>query len=286
MKILDGRKLSQEILEELTAKIAKYNQQAIPPKLAMIIVGSNPASLSYVKQKQISAKKVGLQTQVFHLAEDVTHLEIIQVIEKLNADTSIHGILLQLPLPDTQHTQEVIDAISPQKDVDGFQPFNIGHVFTDRCFEELAPCTPKGVILLLEHYNIPIQGKHAVIVGHSNIVGKPLAVMLLNRNATITVCHVHTPDLQSLTKTADILISAVGKPNLITKDMVKKGACVVDVGFFKDANGIQGDVDFANVQQVADYISPVPGGAGPMTVACLVTNTIIAYEKQMADLVQ
>lgn len=279
MKILDGLSLSIQILNDLKGKLDIYNQNPIPPKLVMVLVGDNPASISYIKQKQKSSQKVGLLTDVLNLSPSLSTQEIIHEIQKLNHDPSVHGILVQLPLP-VEHPELIIDTIDPAKDVDGFHPFNVGHVFTDKDLEEMAPCTPKGVIKMLEHYQIPIAGKHVTVVGHSNIVGKPLAVMLLNRDATITVCNKFTQDLKAETLKADILISATGVPNLIKKDMVKNQAVIIDVGFYKDENGIKGDVDFDNVKDLVSYISKVPGGAGPMTVACLIENTIIAYEKQ------
>ncbi|MBI96073.1 bifunctional methylenetetrahydrofolate dehydrogenase/methenyltetrahydrofolate cyclohydrolase [bacterium] len=282
MKILDGRSLSKQILDDLKSKIDSYNQNTIPPKLVMVMVGDNPASISYIKQKQKSAAKVGLLTEVLNLSQDLSTAQIVNEVEKLNYDNTVHGILVQLPLP-VENPEKIIDAIDPDKDVDGFHPFNVGHVFTNKDLEEMAPCTPKGVIKMLEHYQIPIKGKHVTVVGHSNIVGKPLAVMLLNRDATITVCNVYTSDLKAETLKADILISATGVPNLIKKDMVKDQAVIIDVGFYKDENGIKGDIDFENVKDKVSYISKVPGGAGPMTVACLIENTIIAYEKQISN---
>ena len=252
----------------------------IHPKIAVVLVGKDPASLSYIKQKQKACNATNIEWVQFDLEESVTTEELIEKINELNEDESIHGILVQLPLPKHVFAPDVIKAIKPAKDVDGFTAYNIGKMFLSTDFEDLAPCTPLGVIKMLEYYDIEIEGKEAVVVGHSNIVGKPLSTMLLNRNATVTTCHIHTKDLASHTKRADILCVGVGKAKLITADMVKDGAVVVDIGVNRMENGkLCGDTDFEEISKKASYITPVPGGAGPMTVACLMLNVVIAAKR-------
>ena len=252
----------------------------ILPKLAVILVGRNPASLSYIKQKQKACNTTGIEWVQFDYDEDITTEELIAKIHELNDDDSIHGILAQLPLPGHIYAPEVIKAIDPKKDVDGFTAYNLGKMFLGTEFEHLAPCTPLGVIRMLEYYDINVEGKEVVVVGHSNIVGKPLATMLLNRNATVTVCHIFTKDLAFHTRRADILCVGVGKVNLITEDMVKDGAVVVDIGINRlDDGKLVGDCDFENLSKKVSYITPVPGGAGPMTVVCLMENTVKAAKR-------
>ena len=280
MTILDGRKVSKEILLKLASEVNRMHLDHISPKLAVIMVGRNPASLSYIKQKQLACNETGIAWEQYDYEEDVTTDELIEKIKELNEDSRTHGILVQLPLPKHIYTPNVIKAIEPKKDVDGFTAYNLGKMFLSPDFEDLAPCTPLGVIRILEYYEIPIEGKEVVVVGHSNIVGKPLAAMLLNRNATVTVCHVFTKDLAEHTRKADILCVAVGKPNLITKEMVKEGACVIDIGINRLENGkIRGDIDFDNIAKIAGFVTPVPGGIGPMTVACLMENTVRAAKR-------
>lgn len=280
MELLDGRKVSKEILLQLKNDVARLHIDHIHPKLVVILVGKDPASLSYIRQKQKACDMTGIEWEQFDYEESVTTEELIEKIHELNEDENVHGILVQLPLPENVYAPDVIRAIEPKKDVDGFTAYNLGKMFISPDFEHLAPCTPLGVIRLFEHYKIDVKGKDVVIVGHSNIVGKPLATMLLNRDATVTVCHVHTKDLASHTRQADILCVAVGKPGLITEDMVKDGAIVVDIGVNRlDDGRLTGDVDFENVSKKASYITPVPGGAGPMTVACLMENTVTAAKR-------
>lgn len=280
MEILDGRKVSKEILLELKSEVDMLTKAHADPKLAVILVGRNPASLSYIKQKQKACALVGIEWEQFDYDEDITTQQLIDKVHELNNDETIHGILVQLPLPKHVYAPDVIKAIDPKKDVDGFTAYNLGKMFLSTEFEDLASCTPLGVIRMLERYDIDVQGKEVVMVGHSNIVGKPLATMLLNRNATVTVCHVHTKDLASHTKRADILCVAVGKPNLITADMVKDGVVVIDIGINRLESGkLVGDCDFDEVSKKASYITPVPGGAGPMTVACLMENVVKAAKK-------
>jgi methylenetetrahydrofolate dehydrogenase (NADP+) / methenyltetrahydrofolate cyclohydrolase len=244
-------------------------------------VGDDPASLTYVRNKKRACETAGIIYGELKFPTTVTQDELLKAIDGLNKDDSVNGFIVQMPLPSHIYVPEVIRAIDPKKDVDGFQAYNIGKMFLSPEFEDLPPATPLGIVKLLDHYNIPIQGQEVVVVGHSNIVGKPISVMMLNRNATVTTCHIHTKNLAEHTKRADILIVAVGKPNLITADMVKDGVVVVDVGMNKKADGkLCGDVDFEGVSKKASYITPVPGGVGPMTVAALILNTIRATERQ------
>ena len=274
--ILDGKKLRDKILENLKLKLEKYKKK---PNLTVILIGNDEASRIYVKNKQITAEKIGINSTVIRYPETITENELTEEIHTLNMDENVHAILVQLPLPKHISKEKIIGMISPQKDVDGFTPYNFGKLFSgEKPF--VYPCTPKGILLLLDEYNIKLDGKHAVIVGRSNIVGKPLMQMLLNRNATVTICHSHTKKLSEITKTADILISAAGE-NIIKEKMIKPGCVVVDVGIFKDSTGrTRGDVDFENVTKIASYISPVPGGVGPMTIASLMLNTVELFEKK------
>lgn len=280
MVLMDGRKVSKEILLDLQTEVNRLHSEHVHPKLAVILVGKDPASVSYIRSKQKACATTGIEWEQFDYELDVTTEKLIEKIQELNADDTIHGILVQLPLPDQVYSPDVIRAIDPSKDVDGFTAYNIGKMFLSKEFEHLTPCTPKGAIKMLEYYDVPIEGKEVVMVGHSNIVGKPLATMLLNRNATVTVCHIHTKDLAFHTKRADILCVAVGKPNLITADMVKEGVVIVDIGINRLESGkLVGDVDFENISKKASFITPVPGGAGPMTVACLMENTVTAAKR-------
>ncbi len=284
--ILDGKKTAEKILESVRPRIEALKKGGIQPKLTIILVGENPASLSYTRQKKIFCESVGITYEQKNLPETVTQEKLISIINEINEDPKVHGLLVQLPLPKHINVPLIFKAINPKKDVDGFTAYNLGKMFLSTEFEHLPPATPKGVISLLNEYGIEIQGKEVVVVGHSNIVGKPLSVMFLNRNATVTTCHYYTKDLKKHTKEADILVVAVGKANLITKDMVKKGAVVVDVGVNRIADPskksgyrLVGDVDFEKVSGRASFITPVPGGAGPMTVASLVENLVTAAER-------
>lgn len=268
--ILDGKKLRNKIFEELKTKLDKCPQK---PTLAVILAGDNPASKIYVNTKKKTAEKLGINSVVFEYPYEVSQNEIIKKIKDLNDDKNITAILVQLPLPEHIDKNEVIDSILPEKDVDGLTSYNSGKLFSG---EEpyVYPCTPKGILLLLDEYNIELEGKHAVVIGRSNLVGKPVAQMLLRRNATVTICHSKTKNLPDITKTADILVSAVGK-NFVGEKYIKNNCVVVDVGIFKDETGkIRGDVDFENVSSHTSYISPVPGGVGPMTIASLMLNTV------------
>lgn len=280
MVLMDGQKVSKEILLTLQSEVSHLHSEHVHPKLAVILVGKDPASVSYIRSKQKACDITGIEWEQFDYEMDVTTEELIDKIKELNEDSTIHGVLVQLPLPKQVYSPDVIRAIDPSKDVDGFTAYNLGKMFLSTEFEHLTPCTPKGAIRMLEYYDVPIEGKEVVVVGHSNIVGKPLATMLLNRNATVTVCHIHTKDLAFHTKRADILCVAVGKPNLITADMVKDGVVVVDIGINRLESGkLVGDTDFENISKKASFITPVPGGAGPMTVACLMENTVTAAKR-------
>lgn len=273
--ILDGKKLRDKILLNLQDKISKF---ANKPKLSVILVGEDSASKIYVANKQKFAQKIGITSEIINYPENVEEKILIEKIYQLNNDPSVTAILVQLPLPKHISRTKIIDAISPQKDVDGFTPYNFGKLFSGEN-PYVYPCTPKGILLLLDEYDIKIEGKHAVVVGRSNIVGKPMAQMLLNRNATVTICHSHTNNLTQIIKTADILISAVGK-NIIKGEMLKPDCVVVDVGIFKDDFGkLHGDVEFESSSKIASYISPVPGGVGPMTITSLMLNTVELFEK-------
>ena len=273
--ILDGRKLKTKILADLKSKIAQMEEK---PSLTVILAGNNPASLIYVNNKKRTAEEIGINSNIITYPSSVTEDELLAKIHQLNKDDSVNAILVQLPLPGHISKEKVINMIDPKKDVDGFTPYNFGKLFSGE-IPFVYPCTPKGILLLLDEYGIELDGKHAVIVGRSNIVGKPLLQMMLNRNATVSICHSHTKNLADITKTADILVSAVGE-NIIEEKMLKPGCIVVDVGIFKDAAGrTRGDVDFENVSKIASYISPVPGGVGPMTITSLMLNTVELFEK-------
>lgn len=274
-EILDGKKLREKILTELKREIETFTQK---PSLVVILVGENPASKIYVNNKKKTAQNLGINSEVINYPSNITEQELLNKIEELNNDEKVTAILVQLPLPEHISKENVINAISPSKDVDGFTPYNFGKLFSGS--EPIVyPCTPKGILLLLDEYQIELEGKHAVIVGRSNIVGRPLSQMLLNRNATVTVCHSRTKNLADIIKTADIVVSAAGK-NVIKGEMLKSGCVVVDVGIFKDENGkTRGDVDFETSTKVASYISPVPGGVGPMTIASLMLNTVELFIK-------
>jgi len=275
--LLDGRAASRALLESLKSRVKELN-----PKLVVVQVGEDPASASYIRQKFKSCEAVGMRSEHKHLPKETTLEELMKVIEELNGDSDVSGFIVQLPLPDqlSPYVPQIIRAIDPKKDVDGFGAYNLGKMFLSQEFEDLPPATPSGIISLLEHFSIPVEGKHAVILGRSNIVGKPVGVMLLNRGATVTICHSRTKDIGLRTLEADILISAVGKAKLVTADMVKEGVVVVDVGMNKTDEGLVGDVDFDAVSKKASAITPVPGGVGPMTVASLIKNCVRAAERK------
>ena len=275
--IIDGKAVSLQIKEDLKSKIEAIKSEGRRlPCLAVIIVGDNPASRSYVRGKIKAAEFTGMESRLIELPEDVSEACLLETIVDLNADAAVDGILVQLPLPLHIDEDRVIDAIVPEKDVDGFHPANVANLWLGRkCF---VPCTPQGIIRLIESTGERIEGKRAVVVGRSNIVGKPVAKLLLDKNATVTIAHSRTPDLGALTREADILVAAVGRAGVITGDMVKPGAIVIDVGINRTDDGhLTGDVDFASASEVAGWITPVPGGVGPMTIACLMLNTYNAW---------
>lgn len=275
--IIDGKQTAENITEELKLEVSKMQKK---PHLVVIQVGDNPASNIYVNLKHKKAETIGIKSTIIKYPETITEDELINKIEELNNNNEVHAVLVQLPLPKHIRKTNVIKAISARKDVDGFTAQNSGDLLNG-ITPKVYPCTPKGVLRLLKEYNIEITGKYAVIVGRSNIVGKPIAIMLLNKDATVTICHSKTKNLSEITKQADILISAVGK-KIIFKDMVKKDAVVIDVGIFKDENNkTTGDVDFENVKEVASYITPVPKGVGPMTIAMLMENTVELAKQQI-----
>ena len=268
--ILDGKKLKEKLLKDLKIQVDKMNKK---PSLAVILVGDNPASRIYVNNKKKTAESLGIISRVFEYDSNVSEAELMKKIQELNKDSNINAILVQLPLPAGINKDKIINTIDPKKDVDGLTNYNLGKLFSGG-EPYVYPCTPKGILRLLDEYNIEIDGKHAVVIGRSNLVGKPVAQLLLRRNATVTTCHSHTKNLADIIKTADIVISAVGE-NIIRGKMLKPGCVVVDVGIFKDSNGrISGDVAFDECSQIARYISPVPGGVGPMTIASLMLNTV------------
>ncbi|MFN8672830.1 MAG: bifunctional methylenetetrahydrofolate dehydrogenase/methenyltetrahydrofolate cyclohydrolase FolD [Candidatus Sericytochromatia bacterium] len=281
-KIIDGKEISKKILYELKVEAEKVREKTeYKAGLAVVLVGSDPASQIYVKKKRETCEKLGFYSEAYDLAEDTKESELLALIKDLNEEPSIHGILVQLPLPKHIDENKIINAINPDKDVDVFHPINQAKVLLgDK--NAPKPCTPAGVLELLKRYEVEIAGKHAVIIGRSNIVGKPLSLMLLHENATVTICHSKTKNISEIAKQADILISAVGKENMVTADMVKEGAIVIDVGTNRNKEGkLVGDIDYKNVYEVASLITPVPGGVGPMTIAMLMKNTFDAFRKIM-----
>ena len=281
-KIIDGKLISQQIREEIAQKVVDFNKKTGKlPGLAVIIVGEDPASQVYVRNKKKACEQVGFYSRVYEVPEATTQEELNALVEELNTDEKIHGILVQLPLPKHLNEEEVLLKINPEKDVDAFHPYNVGRITIGD--PKFLPCTPAGVMQLLYRSGIEISGKECVVVGRSNIVGKPMALLLLADNGTVTVCHSRTKDLKEVCKRADILVAAIGKADFFTADMVKEGAVVIDVGMNRRADGkLTGDVDFASVEPVASYITPVPGGVGPMTITMLLQNTLTAagYERE------
>ncbi|MFZ5688160.1 MAG: bifunctional methylenetetrahydrofolate dehydrogenase/methenyltetrahydrofolate cyclohydrolase FolD [Bacillota bacterium] len=278
-QILDGKKIAQEVRETIKKDVQELKDKGITPGLAVVLVGADPASQVYVNNKHKSCGEVGMYSEVHRLPAETSQEDLLMLIDKLNKDAKIHGILVQLPLPDHINEKAVIDTISLEKDVDGFGPANVGNlVIGDDCF---YPCTPHGCIVMLEKTGLELKGKHAVVVGRSNIVGKPVAMMLLARHCTVTICHSRTKDLTSVCRQADILVAAVGKPEMITGEMVKPGAIVIDVGINRLEDGkLVGDVHYESASQVASWITPVPGGVGPMTITMLLKNTVEAAKRK------
>lgn len=279
--LIDGRHVASVLRQDIKEEVTALKDKGIIPGLAVVIVGEDPASQSYVKNKQKTCEKLGMYSEKYELPAATSQEDLLTLVDKLNKDSKIHGILVQMPLPKHMDEKAVIDAIRPEKDVDGFHPINVGKLSIGS--DCLKPCTPYGVIKLLDHYKIDVEGKHAVILGRSNIVGKPVSMMLLQKNATVTICHSRTKDLKSELLKADILVVAIGKAHFVTMDMVKEGAVVIDVGINRGETGLVGDVDFDNVSQVASAITPVPGGVGPMTITMLMNNTLEACKKLSFD---
>lgn len=277
--VMDGKLLAQKIKEKLKEEVEELKKQHIYPTLAVILVGEDKASMKYVSYKERACKEIGIESIVFRLPENIDGISLSETIEELNGNPAINGILIQLPLPNHLSQNIFLEKIDPIKDVDGFTPYCLGRLLTDNPL--FIPCTPKGVIRMLDDYGIDLEGKNVVIIGRSIIVGKPLSLLFLKKNSTVTICHSRTKNLKEITKTADILCVAVGRPKLITADMVKNGAVVVDIGInITDEGKVVGDVDFEEVKEKASYITPVPGGVGPMTVAMLMENTIYAAKIQ------
>lgn len=277
-QILDGKQIAAAVREEVKAEVARLKERGVTPGLAVVLVGDDPASQVYVRNKHKACEEVGIYSEVHRLPAETTQEELLDLIKQLNNDHRIHGILVQLPLPEHINEKTVIDTIALEKDVDGFSPANVGNlVIGDRCF---YPCTPHGCMVLLDKTGIDIKGKKAVVVGRSNIVGKPMAMMLLARHATVTICHSRTKNLAEECRQADILVAAVGKPEMITGDMIKEGAVVIDVGINRvSEKKLVGDVHFESAAQKASWITPVPGGVGPMTIAMLLKNTVEAARR-------
>jgi len=282
--IIDGKLLAQRLKEQMRDEVAPLTAQyGRKPCLNIILVGDNPASLSYVKSKGKATEYCGIDSELIHLSEHTSQEELMAIIRRCNEDDKVDGILVQLPLPQHIDAQCVTQAIAPEKDVDGFHPSNVAKLWVNQY--GIVPCTPRGIMLLLKETGMSLEGKHAVVVSRSNIVGKPVAKLLLDQHCTVTLAHSHTSDLRSVCRTADILVVAVGKEKIITADMVKPGATVIDVGISRTADGhLSGDVDFAAVSPIAGAITPVPGGVGPMTIAMLMRNTIDCYKQRLGVL--
>jgi methylenetetrahydrofolate dehydrogenase (NADP+)/methenyltetrahydrofolate cyclohydrolase len=279
--IIDGRAVSEIMRKKMRSRVESLGLRGLRPGLAVVLVGDDAASQIYVRNKAKACEDVGMHSEVFRYPADTSEADVLQKIAELNEDARIHGILVQLPLPGHIDNKKVLEAISPDKDVDGFHKQNVGALVTGQ--SDFPPCTPHGVMALLDHYQVPIEGSNAVVIGRSNIVGKPMALMLLARSATVTICTSRTRDLSQFTQIADIVVAAVGKAGLVTADMIKDGAAVIDVGMNRLPDGkLAGDVAFEEVKEKAGYITPVPGGVGPMTITMLLANTLTAAER-MAD---
>ena len=276
-KIIDGKAISAEIKEELKEKVAEYKKQGVEITLAVVKVGNDPASAVYVRNKEKACEYVGITSRTLALPEETTEEELLKVVNDLNEDKAVNGILVQLPLPKHIDESKVLLAIDSNKDVDGFHPVNVGKMVIGE--ETFLPCTPAGIIEMLKRTDVEISGKECVVIGRSNIVGKPMSMLMLKENATVTIAHSRTKDLKEVTKRADILIATIGKAKFVTADYVKEGAVIIDVGMDRDENGkLCGDVDFDSVSQVASAITPVPGGVGPMTVTMLLVNCLRSVE--------
>lgn len=286
--IIDGKAIAAQVRGEVAEKVSALKAKGITPCLAVILVGENPASVSYVTGKQKALAEVGMADRSLHLPESTTEEELLKIIDDLNKDTAVHGILVQLPLPEHINEEKVLLAIDPEKDVDGFHPMNVGNLVIGK--KAFLPCTPHGIIVLLEKMGIETRGKHAVVIGRSNIVGKPVSLLLARKetNCTVTICHTGTKNMAEMTRQADILIAAAGRPHTVTKDMVKPGAVVIDVGVNripddtkKSGFRLTGDCDYADLLETASFITPVPGGVGPMTIAMLMFNTLESAENRL-----
>ena len=281
MIIIDGKMVASKIKENIAAEVKTLKQKTgKTPGLAVVLVGNDPASAVYVRNKNKTCENLGFHSFENILPADTSESKLLGLIHELNIDDRVNGILVQLPLPDQISSNKILEAINPKKDVDGFHLENVGRLVTGNA--TFKPCTPEGIIQLLDHYEVNIEGKHAVILGRSNIVGKPISLLLLERNATVTICHSKTQNLSAITKSADILIAAIGKPNFVTEDMIKDNTIIIDVGINRVDNKLIGDVDYQSVSQKASLITPVPGGVGPMTIAILMANTLQSF-KNLCD---
>lgn len=277
-QIIDGKAVARRIREELRGEVQRLGEKGLVPGLAVVLVGGDPASAVYVKNKGKACAEAGIRSFQHTLSAETTQKELLSLISRLNNDPSVDGILVQMPLPDHLDWHAVIEAISPEKDVDGFHPFNVGRLVTGR--PTFEPCTPAGVIKLIEITGVSLAGKDAVVVGRSNIVGKPMALMLLQKNSTVTVCHSKTRNLPEKVASADIVVAAIGKPGFVKGDWIKPGAIVIDVGINHTEKGFTGDVEFETASKKASWITPVPGGVGPMTIAMLLSNTVEAAKRK------
>ncbi|HDP6144084.1 TPA: bifunctional methylenetetrahydrofolate dehydrogenase/methenyltetrahydrofolate cyclohydrolase FolD [Staphylococcus aureus] len=274
-KILDGKQIAKDYRQGLQNQIEALKEKGFTPKLSVILVGNDGASQSYVRSKKKAAEKIGMISEIVHLEETATEEEVLNELNRLNNDDSVSGILVQVPLPKQVSEQKILEAINPDKDVDGFHPINIGKLYIDE--QTFVPCTPLGIMEILKHADIDLEGKNAVVIGRSHIVGQPVSKLLLQKNASVTILHSRSKDMASYLKDADVIVSAVGKPGLVTKDVVKEGAVIIDVGNTPDENGkLKGDVDYDAVKEIAGAITPVPGGVGPLTITMVLNNTLLA----------
>lgn len=274
-KILDGKQIAKDYRQGLQSQVEALKEKGFTPKLSVILVGNDGASQSYVRSKKKAAEKIGMISEIVHLEETATEEEILNELNRLNNDDSVSGILVQVPLPKQVSEQKILEAINPDKDVDGFHPINIGKLYIDE--QTFVPCTPLGIMEILKHADIDLEGKNAVVIGRSHIVGQPVSKLLLQKNASVTILHSRSKDMASYLKDADVIVSAVGKPGLVTKDVVKEGAVIIDVGNTPDENGkLKGDVDYDAVKEIAGAITPVPGGVGPLTITMVLNNTLLA----------
>ncbi|HFN8288766.1 TPA: bifunctional methylenetetrahydrofolate dehydrogenase/methenyltetrahydrofolate cyclohydrolase FolD [Staphylococcus aureus] len=274
-KILDGKQIAKDYRQGLQDQVEALKEKGFTPKLSVILVGNDGASQSYVRSKKKAAEKIGMISEIVHLEETATEEEVLNELNRLNNDDSVSGILVQVPLPKQVSEQKILEAINPEKDVDGFHPINIGKLYIDE--QTFVPCTPLGIMEILKHADIDLEGKNAVVIGRSHIVGQPVSKLLLQKNVSVTILHSRSKDMASYLKDADVIVSAVGKPGLVTKDVVKEGAVIIDVGNTPDENGkLKGDVDYDAVKEIAGAITPVPGGVGPLTITMVLNNTLLA----------